>query len=224
MLDFSQYKTVLFDCDGVILDSNRIKTQAFYQTALPYGEEFATRLVEYHVGHGGISRYVKLKYFLTDILNQPPSENLFNDLVHTYAAHVMEGLLQAQVEPSLETLRCTFPDASWGVVSGGDQNELRQVFREKGIADWFQIGIYGSPDTKEMILSQLLRAGSPASSILFIGDSRYDYEVAQAYDLDFVFVSQWSEFEGGLDFFRDQSIPCIRALEQLVRANPGPFC
>lgn len=32
-----KYKTWLIDCDGVILDSNRLKTEVFYDVAIQYG-------------------------------------------------------------------------------------------------------------------------------------------------------------------------------------------
>ena len=51
-----EYKTIIFDCDGVILNSNKIKTQAFYETAKKYGHEFAQRLVEHHLLNSGMSQ------------------------------------------------------------------------------------------------------------------------------------------------------------------------
>jgi len=36
-IELKQYKTLIFDCDGVILNSNKIKTQAFYDVAKIYG-------------------------------------------------------------------------------------------------------------------------------------------------------------------------------------------
>lgn len=59
-----EYKTLVFDCDRVILNSNKVKTEAFYQSALAYGEQAAQALVEYHIANGGISRYKKFAYFL----------------------------------------------------------------------------------------------------------------------------------------------------------------
>mgnify|MGYP002280379498 CR=1 FL=1 len=53
--DLSGYNTLVFDCDGVILNSNSIKTEAFYQTALPHGEDAAQVLRDYHLCNGGIS-------------------------------------------------------------------------------------------------------------------------------------------------------------------------
>jgi beta-phosphoglucomutase-like phosphatase (HAD superfamily) len=47
-----RYKTWIFDCDGVLLDSNRIKTQAIFEAAKPHGEEAAMKLVEYHKEKG----------------------------------------------------------------------------------------------------------------------------------------------------------------------------
>ena len=64
-LDISRYKTLVFDCDGVVLNSNSVKTSAFYKAALAYGEVAATALVEYHVANGGVSRYKSSRIFLS---------------------------------------------------------------------------------------------------------------------------------------------------------------
>ena len=70
-VDPRRYSTLLFDCDGVILDSNRLKTSAFFTAALPYGMRAAEALVEYHRENGGISRYRKFTYFLQEIVKTP---------------------------------------------------------------------------------------------------------------------------------------------------------
>ncbi len=46
-MHFGKYKSLIFDCDGVVLNSNKAKTEAFYKAALPYGEQAASALVEY---------------------------------------------------------------------------------------------------------------------------------------------------------------------------------
>ena len=35
-INLLQYQTLIFDCDGVVLNSNKIKTQAFYDVAKVY--------------------------------------------------------------------------------------------------------------------------------------------------------------------------------------------
>jgi len=55
------YRTYVFDCDGVVLDSNNLKTLSFREAALPYGEDVADALVEYHVRHRGVTRFEKFR-------------------------------------------------------------------------------------------------------------------------------------------------------------------
>ena len=43
------YDTFIFDCDGVILNSNKIKTKAFYDTAKIFGDKSALALKNYHL-------------------------------------------------------------------------------------------------------------------------------------------------------------------------------
>ena len=64
VMNLTQYQTIVFDCDGVILDSNRIKTEAFRTVAEPIDTELADELVRYHIDNGGISRYRKFDFFI----------------------------------------------------------------------------------------------------------------------------------------------------------------
>ena len=56
----NSYKSIVFDCDGVILNSNSIKTQAFYDTTAFLGVDVANELKNYHLANGGVSRYSNL--------------------------------------------------------------------------------------------------------------------------------------------------------------------
>jgi phosphoglycolate phosphatase-like HAD superfamily hydrolase len=163
----TDYTTLVFDCDGVVLDSNKVKTDAFYQATLPYGEASAQAMVDYHVANGGVSRYKKFAHFLEQIApdyaeQQNPVEQSpdLEAMLQAYAGYVREGLLSCKVAPGLEALRQQTPNARWLIVSGGDQAELRDVFAQRGIAAWFDGGIFGSPDTKDEILSRELSSGN----------------------------------------------------------------
>lgn len=192
----TDYKTLAFDCDGVILNSNQVKTDAFYQAALPYGEAAAQALLECHVAHGGVSRYKKFAYFLEEIvpLTAPAisGPNLEQLLSH-YAQAVQHGLLTCDIAPGLHELRERTAHANWLIVSGGDQAELHDVFAKRDLAKLFNGGIFGSPDTKDTILARELANGNIQQPALFLGDSKYDYQAANSAGLDFVFLSAWSE-------------------------------
>ncbi|MBE0470630.1 MAG: HAD family hydrolase, partial [Methyloprofundus sp.] len=128
MQNISEYKTLVFDCDGVVLNSNKIKTQAFYEATKHFGHELAQSLVDYHVANGGISRYAKFEYFITQILQQSFDDELNQDLLERFAAAVKQGLMNCEIAEGLEQLKAKTPNANWLIVSGGDQQELREVF------------------------------------------------------------------------------------------------
>ena len=129
-MDISQYATLIFDCDGVILDSNKIKTTAFYNAALPYGEDAAEALVKYHKKHGGISRYAKFEYFLEEILGLEVELKKINNLLSVFASEIQEELILCQISPGLEELRKN-SNSNWLVVSGSYQKELRCIFQKE---------------------------------------------------------------------------------------------
>lgn len=75
-MNLAKYQTLVFDCDGVVLNSNKVKTEAFFKAALPYGEAAAQQLVEYHVARGGISRYKKFAWFVENVVSDQVGPNL----------------------------------------------------------------------------------------------------------------------------------------------------
>ncbi len=192
-LNIKKYESLIFDCDGVVLNSNKIKTQAFFEAAKVYGEKPAQALVDYHVLNGGVSRYKKFEYFFTEILHQLVDQAALDSLLGAFAGEVKKGLMNCDVAKGLVELREITKHANWLIVSGGDQSELREVFAKRGIDKLFNAGIYGSPDTKDVILKREIDRGNITSPSLFLGDSKYDYEAARRAKLEFAYISDWSE-------------------------------
>ncbi len=211
----SNYKTLVFDCDGVVLDSNKVKTSAFYRAALPFGEEAAIALVDYHVRNGGISRYRKFEHFLTEIVDVENYETAYSELLDQYANEVANGLLTCSVAPGLLELRKATADSKWLIVSGGDQNELRDVFARRDLIQHFDAGIFGSPKTKDEILSSKVKNGDICFPALFLGDSMYDHQASTGAGLDFVFVSDWSEVANWQDYCAANGIETVSNLADL---------
>lgn len=192
--DLKKYKTLVFDCDGVILNSNSVKTNAFYTVARPFGESAAKMLLEYHINHGGVSRYKKIDYFQREVLKQSLNYDDQKKLLAVYAEEVKIGLYNCEITNNLEKLRESTSDTKWLVVSGGDQSELRELFSFRKIDHLFNGGIFGSPDDKDTILSRELCAANIIKPAVYFGDTKYDYEVATRGGLDFIYVYRWSEY------------------------------
>lgn len=212
-----KYRTWLMDCDGVLLDSNRLKTDAFREVALEFGEAAADRLVAYHVEHGGVSRYVKLRHLQERILGQTFDERLQVRLLAAFSARTKALLLECPVtEGCLELLDAVGRHAAAFVVSGGSQDDLREVFAARGLARHFA-GIHGSPQTKLAIVDALRASDACAKPFVFVGDARADHEAADRAEADFIFVHRYSEMASWREYVAAHpSIVVAATLAELV--------
>lgn len=216
-MNLARYRTLVFDCDGVILDSNRVKTRAFHYAAAPYGETLAQALVAYHTQNGGISRFAKFEKFLREMAGLPVTEAALQELLGRFEQESRQGLLQCAVAPRLDELKQATPQARWMVVSGASEAELHDVFAQRGLEHWFEGGIFGSPVSKDDILAREIENGNLALPALFIGDSRYDHVASTRAGLDFVFLSAWTEFDGWQAYCAEHGIAIIDSLDRLYR-------
>ena len=71
---------IAFDFDGVLVESVDVKTRAYARLFEEYGEGVVSRVVDYHLTNGGVSRFVKFKTIYSEILNKPLSEKKFQFL------------------------------------------------------------------------------------------------------------------------------------------------
>ncbi|HEY0924868.1 HAD family hydrolase [Rheinheimera pacifica] len=211
----TDYQTLVFDCDGVVLHSNKVKTEAFLKAALPYGEAAANQLVNYHVARGGISRYKKFEWFLHNVVAEQDGPKL-EQLLEAYAAEVKDGLLTCEIADGLEQLREKTQHTNWLIVSGGDQQELREIFAARGIAELFDGGIFGSPDSKDIILTRELTNNNIRLPALFLGDSKYDYQAATTAGLHFIFLKKWSEVQDFESWCDENYIENCLSLNELL--------
>lgn len=217
-IDIKQYKSIVFDCDGVVLDSNAVKTEAYFRTAKNLGasDADAQALVDYHVQLGGISRYHKFDYYLREILQQPATQQAIQILLDEFARELEVGLLDCEVAAGLLALREATPTAHWMILSGGDQQEIRTLFAKRNLHALFDGGLFGSPDNKDTVLVREKASGNLQLPALFIGDSKYDYVAATGAGLDFIFLSDWTEVPDWQAYCEIHKIKVLANIAQLM--------
>ena len=213
-----QYKSIVFDCDGVVLNSNLLKTKAYFRTAKTLGatDVQAQALVDYHVRLGGISRYHKFDYYLREILNQPSTNEAIQILLDEFGRELEVGLMECDIAEGLEALRAATPNAKWAILSGGDQQEIRTLFANRNLTPLFDGGLFGSPDNKDAVLAREIANGNIQLPALFLGDSKYDFEAATRAGLDFIFLSDWTEVADWQAFCAVNQIEVLGGISQLL--------
>jgi phosphoglycolate phosphatase-like HAD superfamily hydrolase len=186
------YDQLVFDCDGVVVDTNDVKASNIRKAALSVCDpEDADRFVAYFIENNGLPRETKIAAFFDDPEAQRTVLAAYNRL---NAATV------PFVEPDPVTRsfleRCNVPGVPLYLLSGGDEQEVRLLLDNAGIAPLFR-EILGAPSTKVEHLERLKLNGRTC----YFGDSRYDYEVATRFGFDFVFLSRYTQFGEWREFF-----------------------
>jgi phosphoglycolate phosphatase-like HAD superfamily hydrolase len=103
------------------------------------------------------------------------------------------GLMDCEVAKDLKTLKILTKHAKVMVTSGSDEVELRDVLINRNLINYFEGGVFGSPNSKEQIFAREIENKNIIKPAVFIGDSNYDYQVAKKIDIDFIFISQLTD-------------------------------
>ena len=222
-IDLKKYKTIVFDCDGVVLNSNKTKVDAYFGVAKRMGgtDEQAQAFVQHHVTKGSFPRNGKIEYYLKNIVNQPVTSELIQQYLHAFEAILDETLMQCEIAPALMGVKRATHFSKWMLLSGGDQAELRRVFPRRTIentnlAALFEVGIFGGPDQKDDVLAREIDNGNIQLPALFVGDSKYDHQAASKAGLDFVFLSDWTEVKDWQVYCAQNNIIARANLQQIL--------
>lgn len=193
------YDSVVFDCDGIILRSNTIKSDAFAEALPDEPPELTAAFVAWHQERGGVSRFAKFEHYFTVMAPRKDAKSHIDAAIRRYGEIVEKKLMSCATGPGLIELLTLLNarNITCSVNSGGSEAELHIVFTARGLDRHFKM-ICGSPTTKFKNMHRLREAGLLSGHGLMIGDSRSDYLAAKENGLDFAFVTLDSEWEGGV--------------------------
>ena len=88
-------KLYAFDFDGVIADSVKIKTKAFYKLYKPYGESIAKKVANHHQANTGMSRFQKFKYYHLNYLDIKVDKNNLDQLSRNFSNIVVNKVIKS---------------------------------------------------------------------------------------------------------------------------------
>ena len=221
MQNYDAYDAVIFDCDGVILDSNSMKVNAM-ERALSASEFEKDRIglaVEYFRGNFGKSRYHHVDYFVDELSSDvDDKQGLKEAILSLFAAEVEKGYLQAPEAPGISwLLKVSAETKSLFVASGSEEVQLNRILQQRGFDKYFK-QILGSPVKKSENVKEILAAGF--KKVLFIGDAVADYEAANENEIDFLFYAPYSNVkERMMELSAQKRFPVIQDFKELSCAE-----
>lgn len=181
---------LVFDCDGVLLDTMEAKIAAF-RAWIPeaYVETHAAAFMEM-VMHGfGTSRQRHIERFYTDIVHKAVDAAFLEAEVGRFTDICEPMCANAQWRVgSMEFVQaCREAGIHRYVLSGTPQGPLEAMLESSGGSDLFDV-IIGSPPAKPESMDRILaETHTPAHRTVFVGDAHADYLAALHVGAHFVY-------------------------------------
>ncbi len=180
-------KAIIFDFDGVLVESVDIKTRAFAKLFENEGPEIARMVVDYHMRNMGVSRFDKFRYIYSEILRRPLSEEQFKNLCAQFSRLVVDEVVASDwvsgAKEFLENSHCLY---DLYIVSATPEDEIRRIVRRRQMEHYFK-GVFGSPAKKSELIRNILNAnGYRHDNTIFIGDAIADLEASGETGVSFI--------------------------------------
>lgn len=179
---------LVFDFDGVLVDSVEVKTEAFAELYRPYGVDVVERVVSHHRQHGGVSRYEKFRHYHREFLGLSIDAAVTKSLADRFSQLVIDKVVaSAEISGARQFLEtyCT-EGRRCAINSATPDSELEEIVGRRDLSHFFS-QMCGSDRTKTENLDSLLASTQtyPAQCVFF-GDAVSDLEAACACGVPFV--------------------------------------
>lgn len=182
-----QIKVIFWDFDGVLMDSNAVRDLGFERVLSEFPKEQVDQLLAFHQANGGLSRYVKFRYFFEEIRKEPITDNEILVWAERFSLIMKELLVNPEllIEETLNFVKENQGKYIMYITSGSDQKELQFLCKEMKI-DYLFKSIHGSPTSKTELVKAIIEACDyRREECVLIGDSINDWQAAKANGISF---------------------------------------
>lgn len=181
-------KTIFWDFDGVIMNSNTVRDKGFEEVLKDFPKSEVDQLMVFHRENGGLSRYVKFRYFFEKVRGEVITEKTVNKWAKKFSKIMLDLLVDEDllIHETMQFINTNYSKYAMHIVSGSDQTELRQICSELNIDHFFD-SIHGSPTPKNNLVQSILKTRKyDKNECVLIGDSKNDYEASKVNGIHFM--------------------------------------
>ena len=185
--DLTNYDLIILDCDGVIFDTNRYKINFFLDCLKEYDSKVLDNFRLFLIQNFGKTRHYMFNYFFQNLLSKDLKK--IDLKIKCYAEKCKNMYQELNFTDGFLDFMKKYNHKKIIVLSGNDEKELKDIFFKRN--QIFFSDILGSPIDKESHILNLKKTYD-YKKIIFIGDSTYDFEVANNNDIDFLAMKNFS--------------------------------
>ena len=181
---------IIFDFDGVILDSNNAKKDAFVECYQDLNDNLKEKIAKYHLKNLGVNRYIKIENIEKNILKNKNWDKNKEKKINNFSKIVKKKVLNSKFIPgALNTIKRLSKDHDLYICSATPEKELVYLCKKKKIYTYFK-KIYGSPKSKKKILQILIKKNNNFNmNFIYIGDAISDYNLAKELKIKFKYIN-----------------------------------
>jgi len=211
-------KVIVFDFDGVFVDSEPMKESAWWRIFSGYDKKEITPLVQKAQrkhGSGKGSRYDILADIFSGLGEERDEvDKLVSEYAQRYNSVVQDEIKKLGLLPgSLDALKALSKKYSLYLNSATPRESLVQTADNLGIRKYFK-GIYGMPAGKAVNLAMIAKKENvSAKEIVFVGDGENDWQAAREFGCRFVgFRNSWNKWD-------KKDFPLVSGLNEIKRVT-----
>jgi len=210
-------RAVVFDFDGVLAESVDVKTRAYALLFQDEGEDVVRQVVDFHLKNGGVSRFEKFRFYYSDILHRPLSEERFQELCVQFSCLVVDEVVASPwVDGAKEFLARNEKKYTFAIVSGTPEDELKEIVQRREM-DHFFGSVRGSPKDKVTLLGEVMDEYKlKPEEMVFVGDAETDWHAARKTGVPFL----WRCTSDEEDFLSGYTGPRLSSLKELESSIP----
>lgn len=186
MAESNAPQVLVFDFDGVLLESVDVKDEAFCDLFPDTSAEQRQAVYDFHRATPGIHRRVKVERILTEVLGRTADEATVDSALERFRGIVWEQLMKCPEVLGVRTFLEAHDHLPKYVVSAAPHEELRELAQVRDLARYFR-DVLGSPPGKAELLGYILRQEgvSPGDTVMY-GDKLADLRAAEEVGVHFV--------------------------------------
>lgn len=178
---------LVFDFDGVLVDSVEVKAKAFGALYLEHGQKVVDRVMAHHRENGGMTRREKLRHWHSAFLDIDLDDTDLEKLCAWFSAVVVDQVAACpEISGAMSFLQFWSTRVPCLVNSASPDEELVSILKRRGLMQYLRKAL-GSTQSKEKNLASLLESYRlTPNRVVFFGDAACDLKAASACGTRFI--------------------------------------